>query len=261
MKKASDAEIILSYLQLRSVWRVGDRFGMCGQSVHERLQKLNIKLFNSKLTKEELDRIRDFYKKGFYAGDGALKQFSKEMDRPINTICYMAKQMGLSSSCRNKSAERFVESLKKNGSWPRKGGYSRTKSGKRKDLNNQYFRSGTEANFARYLKMLGIKYEYETKEFVFMDIKRGVIAYTPDFYIPKDDIYYEVKGWLDPKSITRLKRFKKRYPVEFSNTRIIKQRLTGKDYNIFLDKIGFKFDQIIDFKEIEKHKRTIPNWE
>lgn len=99
--------------------------------------------------------------------------------------------------------------------------YSRTKSGKRPDLNGQFFRSSWEANYARFLNLLvkqGVVegWEYEPDTFVFDKIKRGTRTYTPDFRVKKLDggIYYvEVKGWMDKKSKTRLKRMAKYYPA------------------------------------------------
>ena len=52
-----------------------------------------------------------------------------------------------------------------------------------------FFRSRWEANFARVLNYLGVKWEYEIKRF---NTPHG--SYTPDFYLPDQDIYIEVKG-------------------------------------------------------------------
>ena len=98
--------------------------------------------------------------------------------------------------------------------------YSRTKKGRRADLNDQYFRSSWEANYARYLNLLIStniieKWEYEATTFWFEAIKRGVRSYTPDFLVtrPNGSTYQvEVKGWMDQKSRTKLKRIKKYYP-------------------------------------------------
>lgn len=102
--------------------------------------------------------------------------------------------------------------------------YSRTKSGKREDLNNTYFRSSWEANIARYYNYLGIKWEYEPKTFIFQNITRGSVSYTPDFYLPDEDKWIEVKGWMDSKSKTKLKRFEKQYPEEYKKLQIIQQK-------------------------------------
>lgn len=83
-----------------------------------------------------------------------------------------------------------------------------------------YFRSRWEANYARYLQWLvdqgEIKgWEYEPETFWFENIKRGVRSYLPDFRITENDgrqVYHEVKGWMDSRSRTTLKRMKKYYP-------------------------------------------------
>lgn len=96
----------------------------------------------------------------------------------------------------------------------------RSKAGKREDLGGLYVRSSWEANYCRYLnwliKMGEIKsWEYEPDTFEFEKIKRGSRFYTPDFKIYENDgriIYHEIKGWMDPKSKTKLKRMAKYYP-------------------------------------------------
>ena len=127
-------------------------------------------------------------------------------------------------------------------------GYSRGKSGKRKDLNDLYVRSSWEANYARYLNFLIkhkiiFKWEYEPDVFMFEKIKRGTRSYTPDFKIWElhDSVpyYVEIKGWMDAKSKTKLKRIAKYYP----DVRIV---LVGKD----------------EYKKIEKSfSGIVENWE
>lgn len=100
--------------------------------------------------------------------------------------------------------------------------YSRTKSGKRDDLDGQFFRSSWEANYARYLNLLQetgeiAGWEYEPDTFRFPGVERGCITYTPDFKVFDHDgghEYHEVKGWLDAKSKTRLKRMAKHFSEE-----------------------------------------------
>ena len=92
--------------------------------------------------------------------------------------------------------------------------------GKRPDLGDLYVRSSWEANYARYLNWLvsigEIKsWEYESEVFEFHAIKRGTRSYTPDFRVVNNDDsveYHEVKGWMDQKSRTKLKRMAKYYP-------------------------------------------------
>lgn len=94
--------------------------------------------------------------------------------------------------------------------------------GKRADLGHRYFRSRSEANYARYLNLLQkqgkiLGWEYEPHTFWFEGIKRGTRDYTPDFklHLPNGKHeWHEVKGWMDQKSRTRLKRMAKYFPDE-----------------------------------------------
>ncbi len=100
--------------------------------------------------------------------------------------------------------------------------YTRARGGKRTDLGDVYYRSGWEANYARYLNFLVtqkqiIQWEYEPKTFVFEGVTRGVLTYTPDFLVTEKDgstVWHEVKGWMDAKSKAKLKRMAKFYPDE-----------------------------------------------
>jgi hypothetical protein len=98
---------------------------------------------------------------------------------------------------------------------------SKQSQGKRSDLNDKYFRSSWEANYARILNFLQRnkqihKWEYEPDTFWFEKIKRGTRSYTPDFKIwDKEDSephYIEIKGWMDTTSQTKLRRMKKYFP-------------------------------------------------
>jgi hypothetical protein len=111
--------------------------------------------------------------------------------------------------------------------------------GRREDLDNVFFRSSWEANIARYFNFVGIKWTYEPKQFEF-PVKRGCVSYKPDFYLPKEDTWVEVKGYMDSKSKTKLNRFKRYYPEEYKKLIII-----GRE----------------EYKEISKHKAIIPYWE
>lgn len=107
--------------------------------------------------------------------------------------------------------------------WERMQGqnpYSRAARGRREDLGDTFFRSRWEANYARFLNLLAARgeidrWEYEPDTFWFEKIKRGVRSYTPDFKVWLHDgsfYYVEVKGWMDAKSKTKLRRMKKYHP-------------------------------------------------
>lgn len=85
-----------------------------------------------------------------------------------------------------------------------------------------YFRSRWEANYARYLQWLKecgdiLDWEYEPETFWFDKIKRGVRSYKPDFRVHElngDKLLHEVKGWMDARSKTTLRRMAKYHPSE-----------------------------------------------
>lgn len=90
--------------------------------------------------------------------------------------------------------------------------------GKRKDL-GQFFRSNWEANVARWFNYNKKEWMYEPKVFIFEGVKHGTVSYCPDFKV--GDHWIEVKGYLDPKGKTALRRFKKFHPEQFKKLRAI----------------------------------------
>lgn len=83
-----------------------------------------------------------------------------------------------------------------------------------------YLKSKWEINYAHYLQYMKQKGDisdwfYEEDEFWFLNIMRGVRSYKPDFKVifPNGQVeYHEVKGYMDPKSRTKIKRLNKYYP-------------------------------------------------
>ena len=81
---------------------------------------------------------------------------------------------------------------------------------KRKDLNNQFFRSKWEANFARVLNYWKIPWEYEKTRF---DL--GDCTYCPDFKIYDVEPYFvEVIGFFDDIHKNKLSLLQKMHPNE-----------------------------------------------
>lgn len=90
------------------------------------------------------------------------------------------------------------------------------------DVNNKkyFMRSMWEYNYALYLQFLVDKKQikgwgYEEDRFEFAGIKRGVMTYLPDFKVITNSgeiEYHEVKGYMDKKSKTKIKRMKKYFP-------------------------------------------------
>lgn len=125
-----------------------------------------------------------------------------------------------------------------------KGG-RRGKGGIRGDL-GFFVRSRWEANYCRYLKWLVDlgeirSWEYEKETFRF-PLDSGTRTYTPDFKVTNKNgtiEYHEVKGWMDPKSATQIKRMQKYYP----------------QHSLIL------IDKKIYYAIARKVKKIIPYWE
>lgn len=83
-----------------------------------------------------------------------------------------------------------------------------------------YVRSAWEANYARYLNWLKARgeiesWEYEPQTFWFLAIQRGTRSYKPDFLVREKgkEYFVEVKGYMDAKSKTKIKRMKIYHPT------------------------------------------------
>lgn len=140
------------------------------------------------------------------------KKHTKEVCRRISAAQRRRPRVPFSEETRMKLSRAIVKRLGSNpASFSRK--LNRGVVGRRKDLGDQYFRSRYEANYARFLNFTKQKWEYEKQTFWFLKIKRGVRSYTPDFYLPELNEFHEVKGWMDKKSVTKLKRMKKYHPT------------------------------------------------
>lgn len=124
------------------------------------------------------------------------------------------RKPGVGSFCSNHCKHKYMSSSAMTISGKYRGKHGAV-GGRRPDLDNRYFRSRWEANYARYLNWLVeqgqiVRWEYEPDTFEF-PVKRGNRLYTPDFKVFNNDgtfEYHEVKGWMDPGSITKLKRMR-----------------------------------------------------
>ncbi|RLD51554.1 MAG: hypothetical protein DRI97_15545 [Bacteroidetes bacterium] len=149
--------------------------------------------------------------------------------------------------------------------------YARVRGGIRKDIHPTYFfRSPWEANVARVFELIEATWEFEGTEFLFKDYNTSPYKYIMDFEVTKalkskqkdypikfEKAYYEVKGWMDPKSRNKMRRYKKNYPQQAANTIMIinRDKLAVK----FCEKSGFRY---MFYHDVEKiFKPLIPNWE
>ena len=158
-----------------------------------------------------------------------------------------AKQMWVNMS--EETRERISKAASINGS---KAGMNRLNASWKQGWReiggiNKYYRSRWEANYARYLEWLKknnqiLSWKHEPHTFWFEGIKRGCMSYLPDIEVTELDgkiIFHEVKGWMDDRSKTKIKRMAIYHP----DVKLIV--IDGKGY-----------------KAIEKKiKVLIPDWE
>lgn len=69
------------------------------------------------------------------------------------------------------------------------------------------FAHPAEEEFARLLDFYGIPWQYEPRTFVLRADQRGrpAVAFTPDFYLPEQDLYVEITT-IRPKQVRRKNR-------------------------------------------------------
>lgn len=69
-----------------------------------------------------------------------------------------------------------------------------------------FMRSSYELNFAKWLDLSEIAWQYEPSRF-----NLGNTTYTPDFYLPEFDCWIEIKGWWHPKNLRKFRKFKSQW--------------------------------------------------
>jgi hypothetical protein len=131
--------------------------------------------------------------------------------------------------------------------------------GKRDDLGGQFFRSNWESDFARWLNYRKKEWTYEPDVFSFLEhgVKRGTISYCPDFKV--GTLYIEVKGYLDGRGRTAIRRFKKYYPEKFKKLRAVVGS-PGSKADEFFKELGVPIYAYMNALNKE-FKSKLPNWE
>ena len=140
------------------------------------------------------------------------------------------------------------------------------KGGTRPDI-GFYVRSSWEANIVRWFRFSGIEFWYEPREFEFVGIKRGNRFYKPDFYLPAQDKYVELKGWLDKDSKTKMKRMQQYHPEVAKNMVIYISRVFASGLKLSNDAsalivMGYRLNQLCDYTNLSaKARMIIREWE
>ena len=120
-KKVSDDDLISSYSQTGSVWKTAEEFGLCGQSVHERLTKLGVIKKMNLWTTSDNQILLSEYKA--YKDANNLEELAQRLGRTKQFICRKAKTLGLtnpkdkhmSDSARKKLSEKAKSWIKEKG--------------------------------------------------------------------------------------------------------------------------------------------------
>lgn|SRR3990167_8858116 len=158
----------------------------------------------------------------FKKGQHTTTEFKKGHKHSKNSLLKMSKT--LTGRKLNKQTKIKMSNFRK-GKMPknmmREGKFMNVKRGWF-NINGKkmFFRSKWEVNYAFYLDWLKenkkiISWEYEPDVFVFDKIKFGTRSYKPDFKVynlDKSIEYHEVKGWIDNRSKTKLKRMRIYHP-------------------------------------------------
>jgi RNA recognition motif-containing protein len=158
----------------------------------------------------------------FYASGGEPwnKGMSKEnnpilantglkISRALTGITY-EDRYGLEEAQKRKALQSQAMSGKNNHMFGKKSPHA--KGGYRPDLKH-YVRSNWEADFARILKLSNLEYEYEPQTFSLTLPGNKPVNYTPDFYVPSLNTYYEIKGWMHDLDRQKIEAFTQQYPA------------------------------------------------
>lgn len=108
------------------------------------------------------------------------------------------------------------------------------------------FAHPSEAEFASLLDFYGIPWHYEPRTFILEEDDNGnpLVAFSPDFYLPEQDLYVEVttlRQKLITKKNRKIRRLRERYP------QINVKLFTRRDFRTLLAHWG----------EVERHDELI----
>lgn len=130
-QKVSDAVLLESYGRLGNVWKVAEEVGLCGQTVHERLTKLNA-IEADRWTEKEIAFLTRFYtERRFCPRDKfGLDDLAKELGRDKANVSRKARDLGLTNINRRLSEERSNEISERVKHWISENGHPKGMLGK-----------------------------------------------------------------------------------------------------------------------------------
>lgn len=118
-RKATDEQLLESYAKHGNIWKVAEDFLMCGQSVHERLQKLGIVMKEDEFTEEQIVLITRFYTERALTrrGDFKLDDLALLIGKSKQNICRKARRLGLTDIKRKLSKEMCIAMSERSKEW------------------------------------------------------------------------------------------------------------------------------------------------
>jgi hypothetical protein len=210
------------YLYKGKLQELADKMGRTKQFICRQAKRLGLTDIKRKksLIEGYKPHIPDWNKKSHPKGMLGKKHTKETLD----ALSAISKNRHENMSDQQKSDKvlKMMKTREKNGNMVPERHKTTWKSGWR-DIGGKrkYFRSRWEANYARYLEFLKqgnqiLEWVHEPEVFWFEGIKRGCVSYLPDFkvtYIDNSVEYHEVKGWMDDRSKTKIKRMAKYHPA------------------------------------------------
>tara|TARA_Y100001938_G_C8067744_1_gene421258 strand:- start:874 stop:1245 length:372 start_codon:yes stop_codon:yes gene_type:complete len=105
------------------------------------------------------------------------------------------------------------------------------------------YKSRFEFDFATYLENNSIEFEYEQHKFTYVPKDR---TYTPDFYLPKFDMFIETKGQFVGSDRSKHKLIAEQYPdldlrFVFQNDKVKLSKKSKTTYADWCNKNNFKY--------------------
>ncbi len=191
---------------------IGKILKCCASTVAEYLHKYHIIVRS--IGKKKLNLNRKLLYKLYIDEKESMSQIAKKLGCSISTIWIYLCQYGITlrspgmvdrhHSTKAKQKISTANIGKNNGMYGKSSPH-----GKGTYYKNIYMRSSWEIRIAQLLDKAKIDWLYEPQRF---ELKER--TYTPDFYLPKWDLWIEVKGWMSPKSRERIKQFQELYRKE-----------------------------------------------
>ena len=106
-------------------------------------------------------------------------------------------------------------------------------------------RSGLEIAIASELDTKSVEYEFEKTKLSYVKPQK-VHTYTPDFYLKKQNIFIETKGYFTTQDRQKMRLIKEQHPnivirFVFSNSKTRISKKSKTTYGMWCDKYGFTY--------------------